>query len=196
MPTAFTHCVVALALAKAIPIMPLSTRFWVYSVLVSILPDIDVIAFSFGIPYEHVLGHRGITHSLPFAVLVGIVVTMTMFYRQPREHGRRLIFIAYFSIVTASHGLLDAMTNGGLGVAFFAPFDETRYFLPWRPMTVSPIGIAAFFSQWGWRTLVSEILWVWLPVTIAVSLLIAVNRIMRLLSTAESVKPGQDQRHN
>ena len=67
-------------------------------------------------------------------------------------------------LVTASHGLLDAMTNGGLGIAFFAPFDDGRYFLPWRPIEVSPIGAGAFFSEWGLRVIKSELLWVWLPV--------------------------------
>jgi hypothetical protein len=40
------------------------------------------------------------------------------------------MLIAHFSFVTASHGMLDAMTDGGLGVAFFAPFDNARYFFP------------------------------------------------------------------
>jgi len=38
------------------------------------------------------------------------------------------------------------MTKGGLGVAFFSPFDNSRYFLPWRPIRVSPIAIHRFFS--------------------------------------------------
>jgi inner membrane protein len=47
--------------------------------------------------------------------------------------------------VKASHGILDAMTDGGLGVAFFSPFDDTRCFFPFRPIKVSPIGLS-FFS--------------------------------------------------
>lgn len=33
------------------------------------------------------------------------------------------------------------LTDGGLGVAFFSPFDNKRYFLPWRPIRVSPISV-------------------------------------------------------
>jgi inner membrane protein len=55
------------------------------------------------------------------------------------------------------------MTNGGLGVAFFAPFQNDRYFFPWRPIQVSPIGVASFFSEWGLRVVRSELQWVWLP---------------------------------
>ena len=47
-------------------------------------------------------------------------------------------------------------------MAFFAPFDPTRYFFPWRPIEVSPIGVG-FFSARGLSTLTSEVFWVWLP---------------------------------
>jgi len=56
------------------------------------------------------------------------------------------------------------MTNGGLGIAFFSPFDPARYFLPWRPILVSPIGASVFFhpvelgGQFG-----AEVLRVWGP---------------------------------
>jgi inner membrane protein len=74
----------------------------------------------------------------------------------------------FFFAVTASHGLLDAFTNGGLGVAFFAPFDDSRYFFPWRPLEVSPLGMA-FFSSWGLQTALSELQWVWLPTALLVA---------------------------
>jgi inner membrane protein len=69
---------------------------------------------------------------------------------------------AWFAVVTASHGILDALTNGGRGIAFFAPFSNHRYFFPWRPIQVSPIGVG-FFSARGLRALASESLWIWLP---------------------------------
>jgi len=69
----------------------------------------------------------------------------------------------YFFIATASHGFLDAITDGGLGVAFFAPFDNHRYFLPLRPIHVSPIGAGRFFAHRGLEVLQSELLWIWLP---------------------------------
>ena len=60
---------------------------------------------------------------------------------------------------------MDAFTSGGLGIALLAPFDNHRYFFPYTPIKVSPIGISAFFSDWGIRVLISEFKWVWLPVT-------------------------------
>jgi inner membrane protein len=58
------------------------------------------------------------------------------------------------------------MTDGGLGVAFFAPFDRGRYFFAWRPLAVSPIGVGSFFSHWGAAVLLNEIQYVWAPLSL------------------------------
>lgn len=55
------------------------------------------------------------------------------------------------------------MTSGGLGIAFFSPFDNTRYFLPWRPILVSPISVGRFFSPRAQAILRSELIWIWIP---------------------------------
>ncbi len=63
----------------------------------------------------------------------------------------------------ASHGMLDALTNGGLGVAFFSPFEPRRYFFPWRPIAVSPLSVSRFLAGRGLRILAGELKWVVLP---------------------------------
>jgi inner membrane protein len=74
----------------------------------------------------------------------------------------RLQLVLYFTLVILSHPLLDALTNGGRGVALLAPFSNERYFFPWRPIEVSPIGMR-FFSERGLSVIASEAVWVWLP---------------------------------
>jgi len=101
-------------------------------------------------------------HSLVFAACIaGIIVAAAL------RHGvtgmSPLLAWWFFFLVTASHGFFDAMTDGGLGVAFFAPFDNRRFFLPWTPIRVSPIGLTRFFTSRGLAVLQSEILWIWLP---------------------------------
>jgi inner membrane protein len=59
--------------------------------------------------------------------------------------------------------LLDGMTNGGLGIAFFSPFSHRRRFLPWRVIEVSPLRPSALFSRRGLQVLRSELRWVWTP---------------------------------
>jgi len=128
----------------------------------SIIPDLDVIGFRFGVRYSDFWGHRGFTHSLVFAALLASAVVLVGFWRGAPGIGR-FSLTAYLFLATASHGVLDAMTNGGLGVAFFSPFENGRYFLPWRPIRVSPIAPDRFFSARGFHILQNEFLWIWLP---------------------------------
>ena len=137
-------------------------RLWIAGAVCSALPDLDVIGFRFGVRYGSFWGHRGFTHSLVFAALLAVAVVAVGFRRGLPGIGRSAL-IAYLFLATASHGLLDAMTNGGLGVAFFSPFDNRRYFLPWRPILVSPIGLGRFATSRGYLVLKSEFVWVWIP---------------------------------
>jgi inner membrane protein len=165
MASAFGHLAVAYAMGKTLnPSWP-TQRFWVLTVLCCLLPDVDVLGFMLGVPYEHALGHRGITHSIAFAILVGIMVPKLAVPAIPCWSRRYGVLVIYFGLVTMSHGLLDAFTDGGLGIAFFAPFDATRYFFPWRPIAVSPIGISEFVSLGGLRVLLIEGIWIGIPVT-------------------------------
>lgn len=164
MASAFSHALVAFAIGRSQQWNVEPQRFWTLTVVCCVLPDLDVLAFVLGIPYDHVLGHRGLTHSLLFAVVIGVGVVRLSFPEIGLRsmQGRKLV--THFSLVTASHGFLDALTDGGLGVAFFAPFENDRYFLPWTPVKVSPIGIASFFSEWGLQVLLSEGIWIGVPV--------------------------------
>jgi inner membrane protein len=163
MASAFTHAFVAIALGKAYSQQPMPWRFWVLSVLCAVLPDADVIGFAVGVKYSDMLGHRGLSHSLSFAFALGVSVVWFACGDVVRFSKAWWALVLYFSVVTASHGVLDAMTNGGLGIAFFAPFDTTRYFLPWRPVQVSPISITAFLGRYGLRVIRSELVYIWLP---------------------------------
>jgi inner membrane protein len=97
----------------------------------------------------------------------------------PRLPGiRRPRFFCCLFLATASHGVLDAMTNGGLGVAFLAPFDRARYFLPFRPIQVSPLGIPSDAERML-RIARSELTWVWLPTLLVTMVLETRNRLMR-----------------
>jgi inner membrane protein len=137
-------------------------RVWIAGALCSVLPDVDVVGFHFGIRYGDSWGHRGFTHSLLFAVILATFVAILGFRRA--SPGTSLLWIwTYLLLAITSHGLLDAMTDGGLGVAFFSPFNNTRYFFPWRPIRVSPTGVSRFFSARGLEVLQSEFLWIWLP---------------------------------
>ena len=122
-------------------------------------PDLDVLAFAFGIPYGSEWGHRGWTHSLVFAAGFGLLLA-AIFFRRDKDFWRIALLCV---LATASHPLLDMLTNGGRGVALWWPFSTERLFFPWQPIQVSPLGAAAFFSEWGLAVLWSEAKWIGLP---------------------------------
>lgn len=159
MASIISHPAVPLGLAIAFGANVVSPRLTVAGVVCSFLPDIDALGFWAGIPYAHLLGHRGLTHSLAFSVAVA--GAGCLFARQ--LDAQTVVAFFVLLVCTASHGVLDALTNGGLGVAFFSPFSNRRYFLPWRVLEVSPIGVSGFFSTRGLRVLVSEAKYVWVP---------------------------------
>lgn len=162
MASAFGHALTAIAIRSGFSKSIADWKFAFIGVVCSILPDADVISFKFGIAYEDFWGHRGFTHSIVFAFLLGLLVTF-LFYRQHLSTKKGISFVLFFFLCTLSHGILDAMTTGGLGVAFFSPFDNGRYFFPWRPIQVSPIGAGHFFGEKGIRVLKSEAVWIGIP---------------------------------
>src|SRR5215203_5139745 len=162
MPTIFSHSVFASALGTVFrsgQSEKLPLRFWVLTATCSMLPDFDVIGFAFRVPYASMLGHRGITHSLSFSLLIGVAVSF--FFFSGIQFSRWKIG-SYFAAVTFSHPVLDMLTNGGLGVALLAPLSNERFFFPWRPIEVSPIG-GGFFSERGLAVIANEGLWIFLP---------------------------------
>ncbi len=161
MPTVISHAVAAAALIAAFPVRCVPRRLIVLGMVCSMAPDIDVIGFRFGIRYGDLLGHRGLTHSLFFAAVLACLATFAAFPRATARAHRSWVWI-YLFLAIVSHGVLDAFTDGGLGVAFFSPFNTARYFFPLTPIAVSPLGVG-FFSSRGFGVLLSEVIWVWLP---------------------------------
>src|SRR5215475_11793009 len=166
MPTVFTHGAIGFTAMRPVFGSTPDRRLLLASILLPILADADALLTPW-IPYAHPFGHRGFTHSLFFAALVGAAAA-ALAVRGKWGHSFLKLAI-YFTAITASHGLFDAMTNGGLGVAFFAPFDNTRYFLPWRPIPVSPMSAAGLMTSHGLRVVRWEFALFW-PFAIAAAL--------------------------
>ncbi len=163
MPSALTHAFLGIAGAKTFLPGKKGALFGFLCIFCSVLPDVDVLSFSWEIPYTAILGHRGFTHSFLFAFLFAAGIGCIAFPQEKRFSKSWWVGVAFFFSLISAHGILDAMTDGGQGVAFFSPFDATRYFLPWRPLRVSPLGLDGLLTPWGMEVLRSEILWIWLP---------------------------------
>jgi inner membrane protein len=160
MPTVYTHAMVGVSLAY----LGLSRRTsWVYWLLAASLPviaDLDTLSTTSN---SSIWGHRGFTHSLIFALGLGLTAAVLAGWYLRLGFWRSA---ALFSAIAASHALLDLFTTAGNGIALWWPISDARAG-PWGPIPVADIGF-------DWPNPVrspairKELLWVWLPMGVAV----------------------------
>lgn len=141
MPTIISHIAVPLAIGLGLGKRRISEHLLCAGVVASVIPDADVIGFKFGIEYASQFGHRGFTHSICFALLLGLLSVLA----HRKLDCTRLSAFLFVSLCAASHALLDALTDGGLGVALFWPYDNSRFFFPGRESKFPRL--AAAFSR-------------------------------------------------
>ncbi len=158
MPTIISHIAVPLAIGLGLGKRKISEHLLCAGVVASVIPDADVIGFKFGIEYASQFGHRGFTHSIFFALVLGLVALIA----HKKLDCSPIAAFLFVSISAVSHPLLDALTDGGLGVALFWPYETTRLFFPWAGIEVSAIG-RGFFSMRSLSVLASEFRWIWCP---------------------------------
>lgn len=175
MASPLTHAATGLALGTVFWRQGDRARFWALGAFCAAAPDLDAFGVFFGIPYNaSPFGHRGITHSLLFAVMLGTFAAWRCF-----EDRQRRRMALYLMLATASHGLLDSMTSDGLGVGFFMPFSDARYFLPWRPITITPLHVPRIPGAREFMVRNSELLRIWIPLA-AFAGLVGAWRMRRL----------------
>jgi inner membrane protein len=154
-----THPIVPLAAAGLAGRRIVPSSLLMIGVVYALLPDVDGVAFLLGVPYASPFGHRGFSHSLFVAALFAALVVPFA-----RTMGAKPIAVFVFLFFAmASHGVLDACTDAGLGVAFFWPWSNERFFFGFQPIEAAPLSARRFFYGRGWEVFRSELLWVWTP---------------------------------
>ncbi len=159
MPTVIRHSIFAAGIARWFRFAD-KRRLLIASILLAALPDLDTILMGiFG--HDSIFRHRGIMHSFLFAALSASSATY-LFWRkgwiQPADVWKLL---ALFFVFAVSHPLLDGFSTGGhIGVAFFAPFDNTRYVLG-DLLPLAPLSPAALFTTRGANLFLAEAGMLW-----------------------------------
>ncbi len=176
MPTIITHGFVGLISGKIFSDSE-KAKFWVLSALVPMIPDADVIGFRFGIPYDSIFGHRGFSHSIIFSAIIALIVMFAAFREINFGSKKWYQYGLFFFLISLSHCILDAFTNGGLGVGLFIPIIDDRYFAPFRPIEVSPISIRRFLDGSATFVLLSELFWVWIPFSVIYLIKILIKKL-------------------
>jgi len=186
-PSVFSHAVVGSTLVACGLVRPRAALVVIGAIL-AVVPDLDVVGLAVGWGLDHPLGHRGLSHSVPFAAALAAAAAWLVPMRADERRWRVWLVLA---LAAASHGLLDALTNGGRGVAFFAPLVETRWHFPARPIEVSPIGVWSFFSRRGLEVLTNEVVWLWAPSLAALAVTWALRRASNDPRTPAARAPGR-----
>jgi inner membrane protein len=154
MPTFFGHSLVGLSVCAPLQRTPLGKAMsfpcWLAIMLiVSLLPDLDVLMLRW-FPYSHPLSHRGLGHSLLFALVAAFCIT-TFCALAGLLHGTLFTFLLVWLLVASvmgMHDLLDTLTDGGLGIGLLSPVNLRRYFFPIRPIPVALLEPANMFSPY------------------------------------------------
>ena len=178
MPSVFSHALVGSAIVACAVPAP-RARLIALAAALAVLPDLDVVGLAVGWGLDHPLGHRGLSHSLAAAAVLATLAVLVSRHRQldvPRVGPAWWVWLVLFA-AASSHGVLDALTNGGRGVAFLAPFSPGRWHFAFRPIEVSPIGVRDFFTGRGVEVMANELLWIWLPALALVAAVWAIRRV-------------------
>jgi inner membrane protein len=122
-------------------------------------PDLDWFVSLLNLHPGHMLNHRGAAHSL-FAALVIAAAVFLLGYRKDQRRGAVWLCL---TIAALSHGLLDALTAGGVGVALFMPFSDTRWACIWQPGRVAPLPLGRQHTFYFLYSLWTELFWIGLP---------------------------------
>src|SRR6202011_1084318 len=100
-------------------------RALILGALAQSLPDIDFIA-SFFLPTDSaLLAHRGLTHSILFAFVTGVLLAVLV-KRFHKGHAITIAYLTFFFILQLLiHDLLDICNAYGTGL--FEPFSHHRF---------------------------------------------------------------------
>ena len=117
--------------------------------VLAVAPDLDTYLVSpFQVARGTLFAHRGFFHSILFLSLFCTALALIVARRRPLISAWWMA--ALWAISAITHPLLDMLTDGGPGVMLLYPITEQRLFFPWRPIHVSPLSVARFFSRAGY----------------------------------------------
>jgi len=159
MSSLFGHAMAGLAISAAYTQGRPPRRVLALATACAMAPDLDWFTAFFPAAEHSTLAHRGLSHSLLAALLLAAGAMFLGFRPQLRSprHWACMLTAAF------SHGLLDACTFGGTGVAFLLPFSDVRFVCAWQPIFVSPIPLSGRLLDWLLFSLGTELVWIGIP---------------------------------
>ena len=145
-----THVALGAVVAHTAARRTLGTRVLVVGAVAGALPDIDTFLSLSGDYFDELMLHRGITHSLFFAPVVGPLLGCALWRLERRGGTERLrAWIVALTLALLSHPLLDVTTS--YGIQLLQPFSDAR-FAVWAMPIIDPVYtlilLAGFLVAW------------------------------------------------
>jgi inner membrane protein len=106
-----THSIVGLGLGVVFARRWMPPLYWAVAASLPIIPNLG--AFSVASYGDSIPGHRGLTHNLVFSAAARIAVATLTCRRIPM---RFWLLAVVFSLITASHCIMDPFIHGGAGI--------------------------------------------------------------------------------
>lgn len=163
MPTPITHLFAAIPVNIAIMGAVNKKKIILLSLIISILPDLDLIGYFLGLPISSFLGHRGFTHSIFFALVVALMANLLFFPDIKTKDKRFKLLFLNFLFVALTHPLLDFLVNRNTGVALLSPFVLTRFASPIAPIVEESVGILNYYHFYFKEVVKVEFFYIILP---------------------------------
>jgi inner membrane protein len=120
-----THVTLGVCVGEILLSKKLGKKALLWGALAQNLPDIDTLAATFVPADQDLLIHRGITHSLIFALIVGLALA----FAAKKIHFKTYMSFAglafFFCFQLCLHDLLDTCTSYGTGL--LEPFSHHRF---------------------------------------------------------------------
>jgi inner membrane protein len=156
MPTPITHIIASLPMNTTVMRQTNTKKILFWSLVITLIPDIDLLGNFFNIPINNIFGHRGFTHSLIFAFFLAAIISLIFWQEFKTDKKRWFLIFGNFLLVALMHPLLDALTDKNYGVALLSPFSNHRFSLPWAPINDSALGIWNYYVLGFWQIIKVE----------------------------------------
>jgi inner membrane protein len=114
-----TQIILGAAVAEAVAGKKMGNKAALWGAIGGTIPDLDVFITGFFHPIDGLLVHRGFSHSILFAMIMGPFIGWIMYHVFKKKFDLKIwISLFFWSLIT--HPMLDIFTN--YGTEFFWPF--------------------------------------------------------------------------
>jgi len=120
-----THITLGACIGELVLGKKLGKQALLWGAIAQSLPDIDTAGALFLSPEKALLAHRGITHSLVFAVVVGLALAFLVRRIHHKVYLPFIMLALFFCLQLMLHDLLD--TCNAYGTGLLEPFSHQRF---------------------------------------------------------------------